>query len=55
MIEVVMKDRILVREIIKNAEDIIIVEDANGKERIIPKDKILQVNMVIEKRTPIVI
>ena len=52
-IELVVKDKIMVNKIIESAGDMILVEDLNGKTRLIPKDKIAQINRIIEKRIPI--
>jgi hypothetical protein len=53
LIEVVIKDRIMINKIIENGGDTILVEDLNGKTRLISKDKIAQINRIIEKRIPI--
>jgi hypothetical protein len=52
-IEIVVKDKILINKIIENSGDTILVEDLNGKTRLISKDKIAQINRIIEKRIPI--
>jgi hypothetical protein len=53
LIEVVVKDKIMINKIIENSGDTILVEDLNGKTRLISKDKIAQINRIIEKRIPI--
>jgi len=53
LIEVVVKDKIMINKIIENGGDTILVEDLNGKTRLISKNKIAEINRIIEKRIPI--